>query len=237
MTRAGVTENPERSDESSDDDSMSVSNSRTHSRKELKQLDREIPWRQLTDLPKPQLDAYLEATRVENDNWMAWGGIQPISHREAKGILADAKLSRRILKSRAAYRDKSKGIGPLRPKCRVVIIGCADPDLFQISRDSPTPTRLSEALLMTIAAAGVNKEFNNTNEQWYLWASDAKSAFLQGDQDASERRRATLHEAPTGSADRGHGKLSHRAVPGDGQLLWPAERTKGLVLESTQDHD
>ena len=187
MTRAGVTENPERSDESSDDDSMSVSNSRTHSRKELKQLDREIPWRQLTDLPKPQLDAYLEATRVENDNWMAWGGIQPISHREAKGILADAKLSRRILKSRAAYRDKSKGIGPLRPKCRVVIIGCADPDLFQISRDSPTPTRLSEALLMTIAAAGVNKEFNNTNEQWYLWASDAKSAFLQGDQDASER--------------------------------------------------
>ncbi|CAE6914982.1 pnp [Symbiodinium natans] len=187
MNEAGVTEEPERSDESSDDNSMSTSNSRTHSRKELKQLDREIPWRQLTILPKPQLDAYLEATRVENDNWMSWGGIQPISHREAKCILGDAKLSRRILKSRAAYRDKSKGIGPLRPKCRVVIIGCADPDLFQITRDSPTPTRLSESLLMTIAAAGINKEYNYTGERWHLWASDAKSAFLQGDQDASER--------------------------------------------------
>ena len=187
MNEAGVTEEPERSDESSDDNSMSTSNSRTHSRKELKQLDREIPWRQLTILPKPQLDAYLEATRVENDNWMSWGGIQPISHREAKRILGDAKLSHRILKSRAAYRDKSKGIGPLRPKCRVVIIGCADPDLFQITRDSPTPTRLSESLLMTIAAAGINKEYNYTGERWHLWASDAKSAFLQGDQDASER--------------------------------------------------
>ena len=187
MSEAGVTEQPERSDESSDDASFTTSNSRTHSRKELKQLDREIPWRQLTDLPKHQLDAYLEATRVENDNWMSWGGIQPISHREAKRIMGDSKLSRRILKSRAAYRDKSKGIGPLRPKCRVVIIGCADPDLFQISRDSPTPTRLSESLLMTIAAAGINKEFCGTKETWFLWASDAKSAFLQGDQDTSER--------------------------------------------------
>ncbi|CAE7309156.1 TY5A, partial [Symbiodinium microadriaticum] len=187
MSEAGVTEQPERSDESSDDASLTASNSRTHSRKELKQLDREIPWRQLTDLPKHQLDAYLEATRVENDNWMSWGGIQPISHREAKRIMGDNKLSKRILKSRAAYRDKSKGIGPLRPKCRVVIIGCADPDLFQISRDSPTPTRLSESLLMTIAAAGINKEFCGTKEVWFLWASDAKSAFLQGDQDTSER--------------------------------------------------
>ena len=51
--------------------------------------------------------------------------------------------------------------------------------------------RFSEqASLFSVALtprAGINKEFNHTGERWFLWASDAKSAFLQGDQDASER--------------------------------------------------
>ena len=69
----------------------------------------------------------------------------------------------------------------------MVIIGCQDPDLFDITRDSPTPTRLSETLLMAIASAGANKDLGNTGKRWHLWVSDAKSAFLQGEQDNSER--------------------------------------------------
>eukprot|EP00439_Symbiodinium_sp_Y106_P045572 s1978_g5.t2 len=187
LAKAGVLEEPQREDETTDDESLTASNDRTRSRQEAKQLDREIPWRQLTELPRPQYEEYLQATRVENDNWMSWGGIQPISHREAKRITGDLSTARRILRARAAYRDKSKGVGQLRPKCRVVIIGCQDPDIFNITRDSPTPTRLSETLLMTIAAAGANRSVCGSNKQWHLWVSDAKSAFLQGDQDASER--------------------------------------------------
>ena len=71
---AGATEEPEKSDESSDDDQLSASNSRTQRRKELKQLDREIPWRQLVGFLKPWLDAHLDAARVEKDNLdgMGW---------------------------------------------------------------------------------------------------------------------------------------------------------------------
>eukprot|EP00439_Symbiodinium_sp_Y106_P057908 s106_g8.t1 len=187
MQAACVDEDPSREDASSDDEGLSQSNVRTQSRKELKQLDREIPWRQLVQLPRAQYEEYLEATRLECDTWMSWGGIQPVSKKEAQQILNDTKLSKRIMKARAAYRDKAKGVGPLRAKCRVVIIGCADPDIFSISRDSPTPTRLSESLLMTIATAGANREFNFSRDRWFLWASDAKSAFLQGTQDTSER--------------------------------------------------
>ena len=187
MKAAGVDEQQEQEDASTDDEKLNQSNQRTHSRKELKQLDREIPWRQIVELPRAQYEEYLEATRLECDTWMSWGGIQPVSKKEAKRILGDPKLLKRVMKARAAYRDKAKGVGPLRAKCRVVIIGCADPDIFSISRDSPTPTRLSEALLMAIATAGANRELGFTRDRWYLWASDAKSAFLQGTQDTSER--------------------------------------------------
>ncbi|CAE7481208.1 unnamed protein product [Symbiodinium sp. CCMP2592] len=63
--------------------------------------------------------------------------------------------------------DVPRRVGPLRPKCRVVLIGCQDP-------------------LMAIAAAGANGEVGFATKRWRLWVS-AKSAFLQGEQDMSER--------------------------------------------------
>ena len=97
LEKAGVSVEPEREDDSTDDEKLSSSNDRTRSRQEAKQLDREIPWRQLTELPRSQYEEYLQATRVENDNWMMWGGIRPISHREAKKICDTPRLARRIL--------------------------------------------------------------------------------------------------------------------------------------------
>jgi len=92
-----------------------------------------------------------------------------------------------VLKSRAAYKDKARGIGKLRPKCRVVLIGCNDPDLRQLTRDSPTPSRISEFVVLSVASSGANRLFNNDNKRWSLWISDAEKAFLQGSQDTSER--------------------------------------------------
>ena len=184
MAEHNVYDDPSREDASSDDESFTVPNNRTHSRQELKQLDREL---QIVQLPLVSYQKYLDSVRVERDNWMSWGGIRPLSREETRQVMSDPELSRRILKSRAAYRDKNKGVGEIKAKCRVVLIGRADPDLFHLSRDSPTPSRLSESLVLAIAAAGANKEMNNEKGKWSLWISDAKSAFLQGEQNREER--------------------------------------------------
>ncbi|CAE7467549.1 CML10, partial [Symbiodinium pilosum] len=134
LKKDGVNEDPTREDaSSSEDESKTVSNNRTHTRQELKQLDRELPWKELTSQPRAQYEKYLESVRTEEDNWMRWGGIKPLSHKEADKILSDPKLSKRVLKSRAAYRDKNKGLGEVTAKCRVVLIGCNDPDIFKVT--------------------------------------------------------------------------------------------------------
>ena len=229
MKEAGVTTDITREDESSDDEKMTTSNDRQHSRQELKQLDREIPRRQLTELPKAQYEEYLQAVRTENDSWMTWGGIQPIPTKEAKRILADHKLAKRILKARAACKDKSKGVGPLRPKCRVVLIGCQDPDVFKLSRDIPTATRLSESLLMAIAAAGAN---------WGSWLHQEalETLGLQRQEHLLVRRtryvgaqRAALCAASERSSDRGYLQFSRRTLPGHRKLLWTPENSTRVV--------
>ena len=75
MEPAGVKEEPERPDEISDEEGLPVSNNRNLSRQELKQLDREIPWKEVAALPRATCEKYLDAARVEHANWMRWGGI------------------------------------------------------------------------------------------------------------------------------------------------------------------
>ena len=157
------------------------------SRQEQKQLDREIPWREVAQLPKIEFDAFVKAAQKEFDGWMKWSGVIPLSHGEAKKILSDPKLRKRALKARAAYRDKARGVGPLQAKCRVVLIRCNDPDLRSLSRDAPTPSRVSEYVVMAVAASGSNRMLNGSKCRWFLWLSDAAQAFLQGKQDETER--------------------------------------------------
>ena len=148
------------------------------SRQESKQLDREIPWREVDALPVMMRDKYVQSAVSEYEGWMSWGGLKPLSKAEAMEVWQNPKLKRRIMRSRAAYRDKNRGLGALKPKTRVVIIGCMDPDLRSLTRDSPTPTRLSEMLILSIATSGANKMFNYDQEVWRLWISDAEKAFL-----------------------------------------------------------
>ena len=58
-------------------------------------------------LPKQNFEKYLDAVRDEQDNWMRWGGVRPLTRKEARQVFADKKMSRRILRSRAAYRVQS----------------------------------------------------------------------------------------------------------------------------------
>lgn len=97
--------------------------------------------------------------------------VRSVSPEEAQRIFDSPQLRKRVLRSRAAFRDKAKGMGPLKPKCRIVAIGCQDPDLFSLNRDCAIPTRQSEYVLLAF--------FN----KWTLWSGDVKTAFLQGRQE------------------------------------------------------
>ena len=153
------------------------------SRIEQKALDKELPWRFILEQDQEYINAFVQSAKDEEASWKSWNSIRPLSPREAEEVRKSPILRGRVIKARAAYRDKSKGAFPLRPKTRVVAIGCADPDLYSLNRDCATPTRQSEYMVLGIFVAGVNKMFNHKKSRWVLWGGDVKTAFLQGSQE------------------------------------------------------
>ena len=171
------------SDSGHDDSRPKTSPTQRHlSRQELKALDREIPWTQI--LKGPNVNDYLQAITKEALSWQRWKSVEPLSHEQVKKVLADKVLCKRILRARACYRDKARGQGPLRAKCRVVCLGHRDPDLFSLNRQAPTPNRTSEHVLFMLLVAGSNQEIGTTGLKWHGWTGDASTAFLQGRQQA-----------------------------------------------------
>ena len=153
----------------------------TLTRQEKKALDKEIRWQNIMRMDEATIQQYVDAAKAEERSWLDFSSVRPISKKEAAKILGDKELRKRVLRSRAAFRDKSRGVGPLRPKCRIVAVGCSDPDLWTLQRESATPTRQSEFLVFAIYIAGRNgKMMGNPNAVWCLWAGDVKTAFLQG---------------------------------------------------------
>ena len=141
--------------------------SRPLSRKELKQLDREVPWRQLLKLLPKELDEYVASAVKEARSWLHWDSVEALTAAQVKGVLSTPQLRRRILKSRAVFRDKARGQGPLRAKCRVVCLGHLDPDLKALTRDAPTPSRMAEHVIFMMMVAGINKEIETSNLTWH----------------------------------------------------------------------
>ena len=152
------------------------------SRMELKALDREIPWRRIMEMPQSYQDRFLEAINKEAESWSTWQSVEPLSDHEAEKVFQDPILKRRVLKSRACYRDKSLGIGELRPKCRIVALGHLDPDLGSIQRNSATPGRLAEHYVYIFIVSGWNADLFSSGRRWKSWTGDASTAFLQGQQ-------------------------------------------------------
>ena len=157
-------------------------------RQEMKQLDRELPWREIWKMPPASIQKFLQAIEKEANSWFEWNSIRPLSPEEVKEVKNNPFLRRRILRSRAAYRDKNRNQGELKAKCRIVALGHEDPDLFDLTRSSPTPGRATEHILYLISVSGLNKEFNNTGHHWWTWLGDAQTAFLQGRQPDGERK-------------------------------------------------
>ncbi|CAE7210450.1 GIP [Symbiodinium necroappetens] len=170
------------SDSSDSSDDGGASHSPGLSRQERKAIDREIPWRTLMkEYPSDIISLYVKANRKEYDSWMSWNSIKALSKEEARRVLSDPILRKRVMPSRNAYRDKNRGAGPeVRAKCRTIVQGCHDPDLGLLDRSSPAPTRNAELLLYEIACAGYNRRFLKNKKAWKLWSGDVATAFLQG---------------------------------------------------------
>ena len=173
--------------DSSDPDQPIDPASRLNARKEAKALEREIPWRQVMRLPPEQIQAYVASAQKEEKGWMGWGSVEPVPDDEAAAILSNPARRKRVLRSRACYRNKSRTPDTLIAKTRVVALGHLDPDLHRISRDSPTPMRVSEHILLSIFIAGANHSVEQQDAPWLLWAADVSTAFMQGTFEDHER--------------------------------------------------
>ena len=158
------------------------------SRMERKALDRELPWRNIMEMPPAFIDQFLGAIEREHQSWLEWQSVEPLSKEEARSILQDKIKKKRCLRSRAAYRDKNSGQGQLKAKCRIVALGHLDPDLKSLTRSSATPGRCTEHIVYLLMTAGLNRAINKDGKLWKCWLADAATAFLQGVQPDNERK-------------------------------------------------
>lgn len=148
----------------------------TVSRAEQKALDRGIPWREIDNKPVNVVLKYQDAIHKESAKWAKYAPTRVLNPKEAAQVYRDDRLRRRILKARAAYPGKNCGVGELFAKCRMVLIGCGEPDLEHLQWNTPTPTRASFFFVVQVYASSSR----NTKTCWHLATGDVEAAFLQG---------------------------------------------------------
>jgi len=169
-------------DEDPDDDLKPLS------RAQRKQLDREIPWREIIARGNEYTQEFVKAADKEGTAWDKYQSIRAVPDPEAKRILSDAATRKFALRSRAAYRDKNCGKPPLHAKCRVVALGCNDPRLGERQRNSPTATRAAFMIMLQYISSCFL-----LSQGWMMAVADASAAFLQGKQ---PNRREKLYLRP-----------------------------------------
>ena len=103
-----ILEEPVSSDSSDDEMRDGPSDLASMSRQERKAMDREIPWRVITQEKEEVVNAYVEANLKEYKSWLSWGSIVALSPEETKQVRQDPVLRHRIIPARNAYRDKTK---------------------------------------------------------------------------------------------------------------------------------
>ncbi|CAK0884583.1 unnamed protein product [Prorocentrum cordatum] len=148
------------------------------SRREQRQLDREIPWREIAEYPEDQFMEY------ECQNWDTWKSVRACSQEEAEQVRRDPHLRKRCIRSRVCYRDKNLGFPPLKAKARPVLLGFSDPDLEKLPRNAPVLTDAGKKLICQIAVSN----------DWRVGTGDAESAFLQGG--AQSEREEAIYMIP-----------------------------------------
>ena len=150
---------------------------------------------------RERLNQYVEANKKEFASWQSWGTTRPLTEDKCRKVVTDPVTKKRIIPARNAYRDKLRGAGPgIEPKCRTAGLGCLDPDLHKLDRSAPTPTKLSEMLVIQTAVSGMNQATQLDKRTWHLWSGDVSAAFLQGVPE--ERHQPLYMKAPRDGTQR-----------------------------------
>ena len=165
-------------------------------RQEQKADEKELSWRDIMKQSPDYIQGFVEAVQKEAKSFEQWRCLRPIPPEEEQEIMSNPELKKRVINSRGCYRDKNKGVPPLNAKARIVAQGNQDPDLRSLTRQSPTPNRVSEFLVMAIFVSGINQMAFDSALRWKLWIADAATAFLQGAQDMTERAGKLYLRAP-----------------------------------------
>ena len=154
-------------------------------RKEMKALEKELPWDMI---PEDQRPGYEAALQKEWDTWKKYQAVEPLD-LEASAWVEENVPKNRILQTRVCYRNKNAAYPwmPVKEKARLVCRGDRDPDLLSLRRDAPTLTRVALMMILQIAASFAD---------WFLFNSDITGAFLQGDQSLASRREALYLRQP-----------------------------------------
>lgn len=147
------------------------------SRIEQKILDKELPWQHILNQSAEYSAAFVQSAKDEESFWKAWNSVDPLSQEKADEIYKPPILRKRIIKSRAAYRDKTR-TPPLQAKCRVFAVGCLDPDLYSLNRECATLTRQAEYVLLSFFTCGKNNMLLDGRSTWVLWSGDVNTPRL-----------------------------------------------------------
>ena len=165
-------------------------------RQEKKQIEKELSFHDILSQSDEYIQKFIESAQKEETSFLEWKSLKPVPPEETKRILSDPEQKKRVISSRACYRDKNKNVPPLKAKTRIVARGNQDPDLQSLTRQAPTPTRVSEMMTFLIFLSGLHSKAFRSDKVWKLWAGDASTAFLQGQQDLSERAGKLYLKAP-----------------------------------------
>lgn len=134
-------------------------------------------------MPKAHIQKFLAAIEKEANSWSEWGPIKPLTEEEIAKIKSDPKLRRRILRSRAAYRDKNRGQGnetQMSHRCPWTLRSRP-----RNNHQAFTNTRPHNRTRYVCPSSGWPCELGRNSLRWKCWLGDAAPAFLQPD---SERQ-------------------------------------------------
>ena len=143
---------------------------------------KEYFWRNMSAEEKV---SYREAAEQAWSVWAENDAVEILSDEESKRIrqrLQANKENCKILTPRYVFTDKHDGLRtstnplPLKARARIIVPGFKDVLAYEIRKDAPTASRISQHMVFILAASN-----HKAKRPWRLMSADVKSAFLKGD--------------------------------------------------------
>ena len=126
-------------------------------RQEKKAIEKELSYRDILSQSEDYIQEFIKSAHKEETSFMKFKSLKPVPPDVTEKILADPELKKRVITGRACYGDKNKDVPPLKAKTRIVARRNQDPDLRALTRQAPTPSRISEMLTYLIFLSGLHQ--------------------------------------------------------------------------------